>query len=109
MTKKSKEVIHEETIQEETVQEATTEKRIKPIEYEPLCKSLRTRICIPGSKEGIEVQIVDGVNGTILHEYHEQKECLREIFALLHNNLQMIREVSESIERISNGMQQYYE
>lgn len=110
MAKKSKETIQEETVQEEIVQETTTGEMIKPFGYEPLSKSLRTWIRIPDSKEeGIEVQIVDGVNGTILHEYHEQKECLREIFALFHNNLQMFREVAESIERISKGMQQYYE
>ena len=110
MAKKSKEVIQEETVQEEIVQEETTEERIKPFGYEPSCNSLRTWIRIPDPKEEeMKVRIVDGVDGTILHEYHEQKECLREIFALFHNNLQMFREVVESIERISNGMQQYYE
>ena len=108
MAKKSKEVIQEETVQEEIVQEETTEERIKPFGYEPSCNSLRTWIRIPDPKEEeMKVRIVDGVDGTILHEYHEQKECLREIFSVFHYNLQSIREVIGILEEISNAAHHY--
>lgn len=50
-----------------------------------------------------------GVDGKIEYDVCEPEACLREIFAIFKNDLEIVNELTENMEQISELLHRYYE